>query len=188
MSGPTRQCGLSRRATLELGASGLIIGSRPGTQAAPRSGDRLVYQAGSQAGSIIEADALPPGGPPVRAWAADPASRVVRDGSRNSQILLVRLDPSRLEAAEVPLAADGVVGFSAICTHAGCAVSGWKSMEQCFLCPCHGSVYDPADGARVVAGPAPRPLPALPLRISDGHLTVAGGFSSWIGGGTGRTD
>jgi Rieske Fe-S protein len=37
-------------------------------------------------------------------------------------------------------------------------------------------------------GPAARPLPALPLTLSDSTLTVAGGFTARIGGSTGRTD
>jgi rieske iron-sulfur protein len=112
------------------------------------------------------------------------------DRSRFDLILLLRLRLGRLglSGAEAPLAADGIVGFSAICTHAGCVVSGWKSAEGQLYCPCHGSVYDPSAGGRVVAGPAPRPLPALPLRPAEGALTVIGGFTARIGGGTGRTD
>ena len=32
-------------------------------------------------------------------------------------------------------------------------------------CPCHFSKFNPGDGARVADGPAPRPLPALPLAL-----------------------
>ncbi|HEY1413050.1 MAG TPA: Rieske 2Fe-2S domain-containing protein [Rhodopila sp.] len=81
-----------------------------------------------------------------------------------------------------------MVGYSAICVHAGCLVAAWKMAERHFLCPCHGSVYDPADRGRVIAGPAPRPLPALPLKLSGNALTVAAGFTARIGGSTGRTD
>jgi rieske iron-sulfur protein len=100
----------------------------------------------------------------------------------------VRLDAADLSEAEVKFAAGDIVAFSAICTHAGCLVSGWRPQETHLFCPCHGSVYDPASGARVVAGPAPRPLPALPLRIEGGVLMVAAPFTARIGGYTGRTD
>jgi Rieske Fe-S protein len=33
----------------------------------------------------------------------------------------------------------------------------------------------------VVGGPAPRPLPALPLALKDGYLSVAGPFTSIVG-------
>lgn len=118
----------------------------------------------------------------------EPNSRIVRDRSRSGRILLLRLNADDLGADEISLAADGIVAFSAICTHAGCMVSGWKSADRHFLCPCHGSVYDPAARGRVLAGPAPRPLPALPLCIEQGVLTVAASFIARIGGSTSRTD
>jgi Rieske Fe-S protein len=52
-------------------------------------------------------------------------------------------------------------------------------------CSCHSSTFDPKDGARVVDGPAPRPLPALPLKIVDGKLVVARAFTARVGFETG---
>jgi rieske iron-sulfur protein len=40
-------------------------------------------------------------------------------------------------------------------------------------CPCHGSVFDPARGAEVVAGPAPRPLPEIPVKVEGGEIVKA---------------
>src|SRR5215204_6291640 len=40
-------------------------------------------------------------------------------------------------------------------------------------CPCHGSVFDPADGAAVVAGPAPRPLPEIPVKVQGSEVVKA---------------
>lgn len=65
------------------------------------------------------------GGPTVLAWPMDGATGTVRRGSRFKQVLLVRLRTARLTAARQGFANDGVVAFSAICTHAGCVVSGW---------------------------------------------------------------
>ncbi len=185
---------MPRRAVLSYGVTALVapVGllAYPVDQAAllPQAGDLLVFEEASHTGAVVSSGALPTGGPPVLAWAMEATDRVIRNCSRTSQILLVRLDASTLSDAERPFAADGVVGFSAICTHAGCAVSGWKPTVCHFLCPCHGSIYDPAARGRVLAGPAPRPLPALPLRIDGNALTVAAGFTAQIGGYTGRTD
>jgi rieske iron-sulfur protein len=52
---------------------------------------------------------------------------------------------------------------------------------QRLMCFCHYSQFDPKDGARVVEGPAPRRLAALPLKLADGVLTVAGGFIGRVG-------
>jgi thiosulfate dehydrogenase [quinone] large subunit len=65
------------------------------------------------------------------------------------------------------------VAFSAICTHEGCTVNFDKSAEE-FVCPCHGSIYNATTGA-VLQGPAPSPLPSIPVAEgSDGRLYVDG--------------
>lgn len=64
---------------------------------------------------------------------------------------------------------DGLYAISAVCTHLGCIVAA--EGEDGFHCPCHGSRFD-AHG-KVVAGPAPRPLAYLELKLSpDGQLVV----------------
>jgi Rieske Fe-S protein len=60
-----------------------------------------------------------------------------------------------------------VHAFSAICTHEGCAVSAVANGT--IDCPCHGSKFDAATG-KVVAGPAPRPLPKIPVTIRNGKV------------------
>lgn len=68
----------------------------------------------------------------------------------------------------------GFVAYSAVCTHAGCTVA-YDSARGELVCPCHGSIYDPRHGARVVAGPAPRPLPVVPVRVdARGDAYAAG--------------
>jgi rieske iron-sulfur protein len=184
-----------RRSALRVGVALATPGRSPAAYASadqatelPRAGDVLVIGRAPRPAALVNPAELPSGGPPVLAWAMEPNSRTIRNGSRSSRILLVRLNADDLSEAEIPLATLGVVAFSAICTHAGCSVSGWKAADRHFLCPCHGSVYDPAARGRVVAGPAPRPLPALPLRIDQDALIVAAGFIDRIGGSTGRTD
>lgn len=46
-------------------------------------------------------------------------------------------------------------GVNAVCTHLGCVVP-WNSAENKFMCPCHGSQYNPE--GKVVRGPAPLSL------------------------------
>jgi thiosulfate dehydrogenase [quinone] large subunit len=73
-------------------------------------------------------------------------------------------DPARGPAALFRLGPSHVVAYSRICTHAGCEV-GYDPQARLLYCPCHGAEFDPAHGARVVAGPAPIPLPAIPVAI-----------------------
>jgi Rieske Fe-S protein len=58
----------------------------------------------------------------------------------------------------------------------------WSKERDAFVCSCHGSVFNPKNGAAVIDGPAPRPLPSLGLKIADGVVTVAAAFSSRVGG------
>jgi nitrite reductase/ring-hydroxylating ferredoxin subunit len=83
----------------------------------------------------------------------------VRSGSRLNLVLLLRFDPGELSPETRLRAADGVVGYTAICTHTGCEVEEWLAEKQLLYCGCHASMFDPKDGARVVDGPAPRVLP-----------------------------
>jgi Rieske Fe-S protein len=57
--------------------------------------------------------------------------------------------------------------FSAVCTHMGCIVNQISSGR--IDCPCHGSEYSISDGA-VLAGPAPRPLPAKQIKITGDSI------------------
>lgn len=66
--------------------------------------------------------------------------------------------------------AEGFYAMSAICTHLGC-LSVWKPEAGVIACPCHGSSFQ-RDG-KVIAGPAPRPLPWLKMWMGDdGSLMV----------------
>ena len=146
----------------------------------PMEGDALV-KAGDASAKPLGPDDIQPGGKPVMAWAMDPANGTVRNGSRLNQVLVIRLNPEKLTPETQSRAAAGVVAYTAICTHMGCEVDDWLEPEQRLYCPCHGSKFDPADGAKVVEGEAPRPLPSLPLKVVEGKLIVAGPFTARVG-------
>jgi rieske iron-sulfur protein len=149
--------------------------------ARPDKGDLLVYASGEKAREVITLADFPVGGPPAIAWPMDPASKSLRDGSRLNQVILVRLNAEDLDEVTRARSAAGVVGYSATCTHALCPVSGWNAEKHVLRCPCHNSEYDPGRAGQVVFGPAPRPLPALPLTVTDGTLAAAGKFLGKVG-------
>jgi len=108
-----------------------------------------------------------------------------------SSVVVARLDPSALHlpAARQAWAPSGIVAYSKICTHAGCAVALYRKPtfpalepRPAFVCPCHYSTFDPATGGTVIYGPAGRPLPQLPLMVDgSGYLRAAGNFSERVG-------
>jgi len=98
-------------------------------------------------------------------------------------VLLVRLNPEEIRSEQRPGSSyDGIVAYSKICTHVGCPVALYEQQTHHLLCPCHQSTFDIADGARVVFGPAKRPLPQLPITVDDeGYLVAEDDFSEPIG-------
>jgi Rieske Fe-S protein len=61
-----------------------------------------------------------------------------------------------------------VVAFAARCTHQGCNV---RATEEGLVCPCHGSVFDPADGA-AVHGPAAEPLAPVGVAVRGADIVL----------------
>lgn len=155
--------------------------SETDASAPPRPGDLLVFAFGARAGETIMPADLAMGHKQVFAYPKGAAADRVRNGSRLNQVLLVRLDPAILAAETLARAAQGVVAYSGVCSHTGCDVTDWNADELRFQCPCHESQFDPSDGARVVGGPAPWQLAALPLMLVDGKLAVAGAFEGRVG-------
>jgi rieske iron-sulfur protein len=143
----------------------------------PKEGDLFIKVGDSAATPLAPAD-IPLGGRQTMAWPMDPADKTLRSGSRLNRVMLLRLDSEKLSPETKSRAVDGVVAYTAICTHAGCEITEWISEEQLLFCPCHESKFEPKDGAKVVDGPAPRMLPALPLKLVEGKLAVAKPFTS----------
>jgi Rieske Fe-S protein len=129
------------------------------------SGDQLVYASGSLEGSPLNANDIPAGS----------AVQAFPDGkSDDSQNLI--------EVVKLSDDATDVVAYSAICTHLGCSVLPKLTAEGYIPCPCHGSFFDPANGAAVMSGPAGRPLPSLPIEVrDDGAIVATGEFSDKVG-------
>ena len=177
---------IGRRRALELGfglalTSRLALAQTEPARERPKESDLLVPVGTSAAREPLKPDDLQLGDKPTMAWPMDPQTNTVRDGSRLNKVLLLRLDPEGFDAETKDHAAEGVVAYSAICTHTGCDVINWHPDRRLLECPCHYSIYDPMEGAKVVSGPAPRRLPALPLKIADGRLVVAKPFTGRAG-------
>lgn len=96
-------------------------------------------------------------------------------------VLLVRLPEDEIVSGAED-GYHGILAYSKICTHVGCPVALVEQHTHHLLCPCHQSTFDIADSAKVVFGPASRPLPQLPITVdSEGYLVSKGDFKAPVG-------
>jgi ubiquinol-cytochrome c reductase iron-sulfur subunit len=114
---------------------------------------------------------------------ADPEHRKLSDVAKDA-VLLIRLRPQEfnLEADKLAMTHDGIIAFSKICSHMGCAVALYEQQTKHLLCPCHQSTFDVTRAAKVIFGPSARPLPQLDITIdSEGYLVARQPFSEPVG-------
>ena len=170
--------GVRRRDVLAGGLGMGLVSLRPRNAYAqddlaamrPAPGDFLVRDGDADKKPLTPADIVSDA-KPTAAWALEPGSGTVRNGSRFNRLVIGRVGPGN----------DAVFAYTAICTHDGCDVTDWLANEHMLSCPCHYTKFDPQDGGRVKDGPAPRALPQLPLAVTDGRLVVSAPFTSRVG-------
>jgi rieske iron-sulfur protein len=172
-----------RRAILGLVFTPLLVSVARADDAAtmpPTPDDRFVFLTGPKKGQVVKVDDLMVGGPQMQVY---PVSQdgTVRNESRLNLVILTRFDPAELAEETRARAAEGVVAYSGICTHQGCPVNMWSKDHGAFVCSCHGSLFNPRNGADVLAGPAPLPLAALGLKVADGDVAVTSTFFGRVG-------
>jgi ubiquinol-cytochrome c reductase iron-sulfur subunit len=115
-----------------------------------------------------------------------------QDALAKAAVILIKFRPGELQ---IPTAyngstligtmnwtVDNIVAYSKICTHVGCPVALYEQTTHHILCPCHQSTFDAATGATVIFGPAPHPLPQLPLTVdAQGYLVARSDFTQPVG-------
>jgi len=113
----------------------------------------------------------------------DPEHRKLSDIGKDA-VLLIRLRPEEfnLEADRLAMTHEGIIAFSKICSHMGCAVALYEQQTKHLLCPCHQSTFDVTRAAKVIFGPAARPLPQLDITVdAEGYLIARQPFSEPVG-------
>jgi rieske iron-sulfur protein len=112
-------------------------------------------------------------GKPLLVFPFDSKSGKLKNESRMNKLVLIRLPEDQMEAATKGRSAGGVLAYSALCTHQACDVKTWIAKEKVLVCFCHASKFDLLDGAKVVDGPASRPLPSFSLKLEGEFLAIA---------------
>ena len=105
-------------------------------------------------------------------------------GTDQTVLIRVQTDNLTTEKGRETWAPEGYVAYSKVCTHLGCPVGLYEQELELLVCPCHQSMFNVRNGAVPQFGPAPRPLPQLPLYIDDqGYLRAQAGYDQAVGPG-----
>jgi ubiquinol-cytochrome c reductase iron-sulfur subunit len=113
----------------------------------------------------------------------DPEHRHLSDIAKDA-LLPIRLRPEEfnLDAERLSWTHEGIIAFSKICSHMGCAVALYEQQTKHLLCPCHQSTFDVTRAAKVIFGPAARPLPQLNITVDEeGYLIARTPFTEPVG-------
>ena len=146
---------------------------KSGTYLVTDPGDRRIKASDLEVGSVAQ----------VMPEFANPKDRHLDDIAKDA-LLLIRLRPSEfnLEPDRLAMTHEGIIAFSKICSHMGCAVALYEQTTKHLLCPCHQSTFDVTRAAKVIFGPAARPLPQLDITVdNEGYLIVRKPFSEPVG-------
>jgi len=146
---------------------------KKGTRLVTDPGDRPIRPEDLEVGAV--AQTLPAVAPGTHRKLSD----IAKDA-----VLLIRLRPEEfnLDAERLSWTHEGIIAFSKICSHMGCAVALYEQQTKHLLCPCHQSTFDVTRAAKVIFGPAARPLPQLAITVdSEGYLVAQNPFNEPVG-------
>jgi len=145
----------------------------------PQVGDVFVFTDGPKRDQVVMVADIAGDAPPLTVQAKAPSGSI-REGD-NCTVLLYRGDPSKIPADLKVDTADGVMAYSAVCTHLGCMLSDWDAATKNFLCPCHDALFDPLKGGANTGGATARTLPHFPIKSEAGKIVVKEPPNGYVG-------
>jgi ubiquinol-cytochrome c reductase iron-sulfur subunit len=172
-----------------LGALGLLpipavillrdLGPLPGTtlrKSGWAKGDRMVYPDTKQPVHLGDIDI---GGIAT----VMPEGFTTTDDYPLAPTVLIRFAPGEIRSAkEADWGYLDHVAYSKICTHAGCPISLYEQQTHNLLCPCHQSTFLMDEDAKVIFGPAARPLPQMRIGVdSEGFFICEEPYTEPVG-------
>jgi ubiquinol-cytochrome c reductase iron-sulfur subunit len=115
-----------------------------------------------------------------------PQPYITDSGQSVDQTVLIRLSDQDFttQTGRETWGPAGYIAYSKLCTHLGCPVGLYEQELELLVCPCHQSMFNVRNGAIPQFGPAPRPLPQLPLMFNqDGYLVAQAPYDQAVGPG-----
>ncbi len=146
---------------------------KTGTRLVTDPGDRPIKPSDLEVGAVAQVlPAIKEGG-----------HRALSDIGKDA-VLLIRLrqEEFQLDPERLAMTYEGIIAFSKICSHMGCAVALYEQQTKHLLCPCHQSTFDVTRAAKVIFGPSARPLPQLAITVDEeGYLVAQAPFNEPVG-------
>jgi len=178
---------LMSAATLDLSTTEALAQSsnapNPAAKLPPQSGDRIQIVKGDLKNQFIKTNSLEVNAKGVEAFPYDPVADVLRRKNRLNRMVILRLDPEEMDDATREKSTDGLVAYSALCTHRNCTIQSWKQEERHLRCHCHLSEFAVLSEGSVKSGPARKQLPMVPIGADDeGYIVALDGFTRKPGG------
>jgi Rieske Fe-S protein len=114
-----------------------------------------------------------PAQPPKKAPQAAHAGTVIGATNQAANTAKDFKNPADNNASLLVRLSDGTfVAYESACTHQQVPVN-YDPATKKFVCPLHGSIFDPAQNGKVLQGPATAPLAAVKVSVNgDGTVTV----------------
>ena len=141
----------------------------------PQIGDRFQITSGPLKGELLRPGLLKAGEAPMIGFPFEPEEGILRRKNRLNRLLLVELSVDDMDEPTRAGSAEGVLVYSAVCTHRGCTIKSWLAEEKRFRCHCHVSVFAPLSEGSALSGPARKPLAMVPVGVDDEGFVVAMG-------------
>lgn len=135
--------------------------------------DRFQFIKGPNKGDFVRPDLLELGGRPQETFPIDASAKILRRKNRLNRILALKLDPAEMDEATRARSVDGVLLYSALCTHRNCTIKSWLAEERRLRCHCHLSIFAALSEGSVESGPARRQLPMVPVGLDDDGFVIA---------------
>jgi serine/threonine protein kinase/nitrite reductase/ring-hydroxylating ferredoxin subunit len=73
--------------------------------------------------------------------------------------------PDHRQRLLIHLPTGNFIAYKQGCTHTGVLVN-YDPKTKLLVCPAHGAIFDPAQGGKVIKGPATTPLPQVAIKVS----------------------
>jgi len=151
----------------------------------PQVGDVFVFTEGPKKGTVVTVADVPVDPDKVITVQAATPDGKPREGD-NCTAVLYRTTPDKVPADMKTETVEGIMAYSAVCTHQGCMMTETHKTEEAvpvfgIICPCHDALFDPLQDGKNTGGARSRTLPHFPIKSEGGKLVVSDVPSGYVG-------